>query len=108
MNMELIGKDLHPSDMLRGRIENKLGKIERRLGHKLFVRVKLDSETQRKYSCGIHFQGSGHDFTANGKGQDLIKATDDALHKIERQVSKFQHRDEANRRTGSIDMVVDG
>ena len=97
MNIELIGKDVQPSKMLKGRIENKLGKIERRLGHNLFVRVKLDASTNRQFTCGVHFQGIGQDFNANATSDDLIKAADEAMQKIERQVTKAQHRGESKR-----------
>ena len=74
MNIELIGKDVQPSEMLRGRIESKLEKIERRLGKSLFVRVKLDTSPNHKFTCGVHFQGVGTEFNANATSDDLIKA----------------------------------
>ena len=101
MNLELIGKDVSPSKMLKGRIESKLDKIERRLGQKLFVRVRLETEPNHRFSCGIHFQGAGHEYNANSTSDDLIKAADEALQKIERQVSKIQHRPESNRKAGA-------
>ena len=97
MNIELTGKTDKTPDLLRERLELKLGKIEQRLGEKLFVRVKLDSDSNHSFTCGIHFQGAGHEFNANSKSEDIIKAADEAVSKIERQVSKFQHRPEANR-----------
>ncbi len=97
MNIELIGKDVQPSKMLKGRLENKLGKIERRLGHNLFARVVLDASTNRQFTCGVHFQGLGQDFNANATSDDLIKAADEAMQKIERQVTKAQHRGESRR-----------
>ena len=101
MNLELIGKDLTPSNMLKGRIENKLGKIEKRLAQKLFVRVRLETEPNHRFSCGIHFQGAGHEYNANSTSDDLVKAADEALQKIERQVSKMQHRPESNRKANA-------
>ena len=103
MNLEVIGKDLNPSEMLKGRLESKLGKIEQRLGQNLFVRVRLETEANRQFSCGIHFQGAGHEYNANATSSDLVKAADEAMHKIERQVSKAQHRPESARKpTASI------
>ncbi len=98
MNLELIGKDVEPSAMLKGRIETKLNKLERRLGQNLFVRVKLESEPNNHFSCSIHFQGPGHEYNANSTSDDLIKAADEALQKVERQVSKAQHRPASNRK----------
>ena len=98
MNLEVIGKDLNPSKMLKGRIEQKLSKLEKRLGQNLFVRVRLETKPNQRFSCGIHFQNSGHDYSANSVSDDLIKAADEAIHKIERQVSKIQHRPESFRK----------
>lgn len=108
MNIELVGKDLHPSDMLKKRLETKLGKIESRLGEKLFVHVKLGREAQNQYSVNVHFQGARRQFNAHAVGTDLIKAADLAMAKIDRQVKKSQHRDEALRKpTESIRQQVE-
>ena len=99
MNLELVGKNVTPSETLRTRLESKLNKIEKRLGEKLFVRVSLKSADKHSYSCGVHFTGGGHEFTAVATSSDLIKASDEAMDKVARQVSKHQHRPESNRKT---------
>lgn len=101
MNIELSGKDLFPADLLKDRITTKLDKIEQRLGQKLFVRVKLSQESPKSYSVAIHFNAR-HDYNATGHGADLVKAADDALHKIERQVRKVQHKADGGRHGASI------
>ena len=101
MNLDLIGKDLNPSKMLKGRIESKLSKIEKRLGGGLFVRVRLETQPNQRFSCGINFQNDGHKFSANSTCDDLIKAADEAIDKIERQVSKAQHRPESRRKASA-------
>lgn len=97
MNLDLVGKDLHPTDELRTRIETKLSKMEARLGHPISPRVTLGSEGT-DYTCQVHFTSNRHDFTAHAHAEDLFKATDDALHRIERQVRKAQHKGESNRK----------
>jgi len=101
MNLELVGKDVTPSETLRGRLESKLGKIEKRLGEKLFVRVSLKTADKHTYSCGIHFNGAGHEFSAAATSDDLIKATDEAVDKVSRQVSKHQDRPESQRKASA-------
>ncbi len=103
MNIELTGKDVKASKLLRERMELKLGKIEQRLGEKLFVRVKLGSDSSHSFTCGIHFQSAGHDFNSTATSSDIIKAGDEALAKIERQVSKAQHRPESYRNSSIRD-----
>lgn len=98
MNIEFAAKgDLTPSDALKERVTNKLEKIERRFGQSLFVRVKFNGSANNHYSCGIHFNVSGNEFVAQADGEDLFKAADEAMSKIERQVRKAQHKSEASR-----------
>lgn len=97
MNIEFAAKGVNLSDALKDRVESKLEKIERRFGQSLFVRVKFSEAANNQYTCGIHFNVSGHEFVANTKSDDLFKASDEAMHKIERQVRKAQDKIEALR-----------
>mgnify|MGYP002630895612 CR=1 FL=1 len=101
MNLEVVGKDLTPSKMIKGRIESKLSKLEKRLGQNLFIRVRLENVSAQQFSCGIHFQNSGQDYSANSVSDDLVKAADEAIDKIARQVGKAQHRPESFRKGGN-------
>jgi ribosomal subunit interface protein len=96
MNLELVGKEVQASPELKGRIANKLEKIEQRLGRKLFFRVTLGKEGPT-YSCAVHFALNRHVFDASAEGDDLYKCTDEALAKIGRQVRK--HLESGHRRT---------
>jgi ribosomal subunit interface protein len=97
MNLELVGKDVTASVDLKRRIEQKLEKIETRLGRKLNFRVTLGKEANNGYSCTVHFTLNRHEFNAHAEADDLFKSTDDALAKIGRQVRK--HLDSGHRRT---------
>ena len=97
MNIELVGKDLPLSDMLKDRIETKLSKLESRLGQKLFVRVKLQGEQNSRFSCAINFNWAGSEFNATATHTDLIRATDESLSKIERQVGKLHQKADLRR-----------
>jgi ribosome-associated inhibitor A len=97
MNIEFAARGIAPSDALKERIENKLGKIEQRLGQSLFVRVKLSDAANGHYTCGVHFNAAGQEFTAQSTADDLFKSADEAIAKIERQVRKAQHKGEAQR-----------
>ena len=94
MNIEITrGKDVQVSDMLRERMEQKLNKVERRLGQKLVVRVRIDKVgTTENYSCHIHFNSARTEFNASAEEDDMIKAMDSAVSKIERQLRKLQTR----------------
>lgn len=87
MNIELVAKNLPASDMLKSRIEQKLSKIESRLGQKLFVRVRLSDEGNEQYGCSIHFS-AGREFTAATVSPTLTQAADESIAKIERMLRK--------------------
>ncbi|MFN3198688.1 MAG: ribosome hibernation-promoting factor, HPF/YfiA family [Bradymonadia bacterium] len=97
MNLEMVGKEVTPSDNLRNRIEAKLGKIEQRVGHQLFARVVFGKDG-KDYTCSVHFKSHHHDFSATANTNDLFKSADEAITKIERQVRKVLHKDEASRK----------
>lgn len=90
MNIEFAGKELHPTDALKQRIERRLMKLEARLDEKLFVRVKFGQESNR-YTCSVHFNAR-HDYNAQATADDLFKAADEALTKLERQVGRVSER----------------
>lgn len=95
MNIELTsGKDVDVPEMLRDRIEQKLGKIENRLGQKLFFRVRFDKDkaSVERYTCQVHFNSNRSEFNASATEDDLIKSADQAISKIERQLNRFQSK----------------
>jgi ribosome-associated inhibitor A len=97
MNLELVGKDVTPTEMLRDRIEQKLSKLEARLGQKLQVRVSLTHDAGR-FHVNVHFHAAKHEFNATADADEPVKAADEAIARIERQVSKAQHKGEASRK----------
>ena len=91
MNIDLTGsKDVIISEALRERVELKLSKVESRLGQKPFFKVRFEKKSIDQYSCQIHFNGIKTEFNASAIGEDLMKASDQAISKIERQLKKFQ------------------
>ena len=107
MNIELTsGKDVSVPEMLSERIETKLAKVEGRLGQKLTCRVRFEKEGVSQVSCHIHFSSSRHDFDAKGTEDEIVKAADSAIAKIERQVRKLQDK-QSSRSTDTIRETVD-
>jgi ribosomal subunit interface protein len=96
MNIELTsGKDVLVTDMLRERVEQKLAKVESRLGQKLFFRVRFEKEGVDMVSCHIHFNSSRSEFDAKASEDEIVKAADGAVAKIERQLKKLQDKQSA-------------
>jgi ribosomal subunit interface protein len=97
MNLELVCKDVTPTELLRERIEQKLLKLEGRLDQKLQVRVSLTQDAGR-FHVNVHFHAAKHEFNATADADEAVKAADEALARVERQVSKAIHKAEANRK----------
>lgn len=106
MNLELVGKDLHPSEALRERIEQKLTKIEARIGHKIFVRCALKKEATT-YTSTVHFTASRREFTATAVGEDLFKSADEAIAKVDRQVRKTLSKGDGARKSSESIRTID-
>ncbi len=87
MNIELVAKNLPATEMIKDRIEQKLSKIEARLGQKLFVRVTLSNEGKDNYGCAVHFN-AGREFNATAQSVNLTKASDECIAKIERMIAR--------------------
>ena len=107
MNIELTsGKDVMIPEMLSDRIEMKLGKVESRLGQKLTFRVRFEKEGVNRLSCHVHFSSPRQDFDAKATEDEIVKAADQAISKIERQVRKLQDK-QSSRGSATIRETVD-
>jgi ribosomal subunit interface protein len=96
MNIELTGgKDVFVTDMLRERVELKLSKVESRLGQDIFFRVRFEKEGNDLVSCHIHFNIARNEFDAKASEDEIVKAADGAIAKIERQLKKLQDKQSA-------------
>ncbi len=93
MNVEYVAKEMRIPNALKERIEQKLEKIELRMGEKLFFRIKFEeSEKDASVTCSIRFSVGSKDFNAAATTDDKTKSADEALAKLERQATKSQDR----------------
>ena len=102
MNIELVTRDLQVTEMLRQRIETKLGKIQSRLDEKIFIRVRLATVATNQYSCSISFSAAQRSFDASTEGSDLVRAADETIAKLERQLSKLNKGERSSIRDGQV------
>jgi ribosomal subunit interface protein len=100
MTLDLVFKDVKPTEELVKRLESKLAKIERILNRPPPVRFTLE-KVRGAYHCIARFTHRGHAFVAEGKGEDLFAASDEAVHKLEMQVTNERKRvvDKHHKRT---------
>lgn len=97
MNIEWVTGELRAGEMLAGRIEAKLSKLEHRLGEKFSPRVRLSSHGASQFACTVQVLVHGQPFSAQGEGGDLVKAADEALGHLERQLHKVLSRAQPER-----------
>ena len=104
MKLELVYKDVRPTEALAERLESKLDKIEKILRRSPPLHV-LVSKTKTAYRCTARFNHKGKEFVAEGRGEDLFVAADEAMHKLDIQVTKLHERTLAKRGTPTRELV---
>jgi ribosomal subunit interface protein len=106
MNLDLVFKDVKPTEEIVKRLETKLSKIEKILHRAPPVRFTF-SKAKGAYTCAARFVHRGHEFVAQGSGEDVFSASDDAVHKLELQVTKDRKRI-VSRRQGGARLAIAG
>lgn len=106
MSLDLVFKDVKPTEEIVKRLETKMTKIERILHRPPPVRFTL-TKTRGAYQCIARFSHRGHTFVAQGIGDDLFSASDEAVHKLEQQVTSVRKR-VADKRQGRNRVVTAG
>jgi ribosomal subunit interface protein len=91
MSLDLVFKDVKPTEELATRLESKLAKIERLLNRPPPVRFTL-SKMGPAYRCIVRMNHRGRTYVARGIGEDLFAASDEAVHKLEAQVTSVRKR----------------
>jgi len=105
MKLELVYKDVRPTEALADRLEGKLEKIEKILRSSPPLHVTV-SKTKTAYRCTARFNHKGKEFVAEGRGEDLFVAADLAIHKLDVQVAK-QHERALGKRQVAIRELVE-
>lgn len=100
MKLDLVFKDVRPAEALADRIESKFDKIEKILRRSPPLHVTV-SKTKAAYRCVTRFNHKGKEFVAEGRGEDLFVASDEAIHKLETQVTKTHARQNVRRPNGA-------
>jgi ribosomal subunit interface protein len=91
MALDLVFKDVKPTEELKERLKSKLEKIERILNRPPPVRFTL-TKTKGAYTCNACLSVNGQTFVAEGSGEDLFTASDEAVHRLEAQVTNERKR----------------
>lgn len=91
MKVNLVCKDVQPTDELVERIESKMDKIEKQVRSSVQIHLTL-GKAPKGFTCTTQFDLRGHRYVAHGEGPDLFVAVDGALHRLGRQVTRDRKR----------------
>jgi ribosomal subunit interface protein len=104
MKLDLVFKDVRPSEELVARLESKFEKLEKMLHRAPSVHVSL-LKAKTMVRCVARFSHRGKEFVAEGRGEDVFAASDAAFHKLETQVTKATKRVVDRRQSGARAVV---
>lgn len=91
MKLSIAGLHVDTGDNLKTHIEDKLSQLEAIFSqiHEADVSLKKDAH---KFVAEVTLFTSGLNMRAVGEGSDLYQASDDAYHKLQKQVEKYKGR----------------
>jgi len=91
MDIQITVRHTKASDSLKDKITEKLQKMEKFNEKITAAHVILDAEHTEK-SCELLLNAQNQRLSAKGKGDNVGKAVDDAITKIERQIKKITEK----------------
>lgn len=106
-SLDIIGRNIEVTEMLRSYIWNKISKIERFHTHIMFVRVTL--ELQRlEHFCTIVLKFNHLKVKVQASSTDMYVSIDEAVNRLQTMISRFKGRiqDHHNKPFSAIDMQV--
>lgn len=97
MNLTISGHHLELTPAIRSHVENKVARFGKYFDHIIDVQAILSVDKQiedksRHQTADITLHLKGKDAHATGASHDLYLAIDDAIEKLERQLSKYKER----------------
>ena len=106
-SLDIIGRNIEVTEMLRSYIWNKISKIERFHNHIMFVRITL--ELQRlEHFCTIVLKFNHLKVKVQASSTDMYVSIDEAINRLQAMMSRFKSRiqDHHNKPFSAIDMQV--
>jgi putative sigma-54 modulation protein len=106
-NLDIIGRNIEVTEMLRTYIWNKISKIERFHNHIMYVRMTL--ELQRlEHFCTIVLKFNHLKVKVQASSTDMYVSIDEAINRLQAMISRFKGRiqDHHKKPLSAIDMQV--
>ncbi|RME02971.1 MAG: ribosome-associated translation inhibitor RaiA [Planctomycetota bacterium] len=107
MNINLAAKSESVTKLMKDYAFNKVGKLEKYFDRLLSVDVVLDAEKERKIAEIIVSAPKGHRFVVKEVQDDMYAAIDQAVDKMEIQLTKFKKKLQSHRTAGRGEIFME-
>lgn len=87
MNLHINFHQMEPTDAIKGIIEKKSKKLEKFFSKTVETEWFLDAGKEGHHARAV-LSSQGYHFNADSKTEDLYKAIDEVIHKMEAQIKK--------------------
>lgn len=92
MRITISGKNFNISDKVEDRLTRKLNKLDRYFGSEVEAQARLSLERNSRNICEITIPIEGGIVRAEEVAEDMFKAMDRCIEKLERQIRKYRTR----------------
>lgn len=102
MRITISGKNFNISEKVEDRLTRKLNKLDRYFGSEVEAQARLSLERNSRNICEITIPIEGGIVRAEEEAEDMFKAIDRCLEKLERQIRKYRTRLEKRLKDGAF------
>ncbi len=105
MNVQCTGHHVEVTPAIREHLAEKLGRVKHHFDHAVDVKAIFSVERNIQ-TASLRLRSNGHDFHAEDSQEDLYKAIDLAVDKLDKQVIKQKKkRNDVEHETGKRDIA---
>lgn len=107
MALNLTSKQMEITPAIRNHVEERLKKLDKWHAQLINPHIVL-SKSPDGFVADASIATAHNQLIASAKHEDMYVAINELINKLEKQLNKIQHKDEARRATASIkDLAVD-
>ena len=102
MRITISGKNFNVSEKVEERLTRKLNKMDRYFGSEVDAQARLSLEKNNSNICEVTIPIEGGIVRAEESAEDMFKAIDRCLEKLERQIRKYRTKLEKRLKDGAF------
>ncbi|MCI5549769.1 MAG: ribosome-associated translation inhibitor RaiA [Clostridiales bacterium] len=102
MRITISGKNFNVSEKVEERLTRKLNKMDRYFGSEVEAQARLSLEKNNRNICEVTIPIEGGIVRAEESAEDMFKAIDRCLEKLERQIRKYRTKLEKRLKDGAF------